>query len=66
MHTTEKVALRSVAVSWKEERMESRAKIMGHPLHPILIPFTLGLLSTSVVFDVVYLLTGNGRRSRSG
>src|ERR687884_1633276 len=41
--------------------MESRAKIMGHPIHPILIPFPLGLLSTSVVFDVVYLLTGNGK-----
>src|SRR5215203_6456763 len=36
---------------------------MGHPIHPILIPFPLGLLSTSVVFDVVYLLTGNGKWS---
>jgi hypothetical protein len=39
--------------------VESRAKIMGHPIHPILIPFPLGLLSTSVVFDVVHLLTGD-------
>ena len=45
------------------ELVESRAKIMGHPIHPILIPFPLGLLSTSVVFDVVYLLTGNGKWS---
>src|SRR3712207_9310650 len=36
---------------------------MGHPIHPILIPFPLGLLSTSVVFDVVHLLTGNGKWS---
>jgi uncharacterized membrane protein len=43
--------------------MESKAKIMGHPLHPILIPFPLGLLSTSVIFDVVHLLTGNGKWS---
>ena len=46
--------------------MESRAKLFGHPIHsihPILIPFPLGLLATSVVFDVVYLLTGNGRWS---
>ncbi len=43
--------------------MESRAKTMGHPIHPILIPFPLGLLSTSVIFDVVYLLTGNGKWS---
>jgi uncharacterized membrane protein len=43
--------------------VESKAKIIGHPLHPILIPFPLGLLSTSVIFDVVHLLTGNGKWS---
>jgi uncharacterized membrane protein len=43
--------------------LESKAKIVGHPIHPILIPFPLGLLSTSVVFDVVHLLTGNGKWS---
>jgi uncharacterized membrane protein len=43
--------------------VESKAKKMGHPIHPILIPFPLGLLSTSVVFDVVHLLTGNGKWS---
>ena len=41
--------------------MESRAKLFGHPIHPILIPFPLGLLTTSVVFDVVYLLAGDGK-----
>lgn len=43
--------------------MESRAKLFGHPIHPVLIPFPLGLLATSVVFDVVYLLTGDGKWS---
>lgn len=43
--------------------MESKAKLFGHAIHPILIPFPLGLLITSVVFDVVYLLTGNGKWS---
>ncbi len=43
--------------------MESRAKLFGHPIHPMLIPFPLGLLTTSLVFDVVYLLTGNGKWS---
>ncbi len=43
--------------------MESRAKLLGHPLHSILIPFPLGLLITSLVFDVVYLLTNNGKWS---
>ncbi len=39
--------------------MESRAKVFGHALHPILIVFPLGLLSTSVIFDIIYLVTGN-------
>jgi uncharacterized membrane protein len=37
--------------------MESRAKVMGHPAHPMLIVFPLGLLATAVVFDIVYLAT---------
>ena len=43
--------------------MESRAKLFGHPIHPMLIPFPLGLLLTSFIFDVVYLLTDNGKWS---
>lgn len=43
--------------------MESKANLMGHPIHPILIPFPLGLLTTSVVFDIVHLITGSGRWS---
>lgn len=39
--------------------MESRAKILGHPAHQILIVFPLGLLGTSVIFDLVYWFTGN-------
>jgi uncharacterized membrane protein len=39
--------------------MESRAKLFGHALHPILIVFPLGLLSTAVIFDVIYLITRN-------
>lgn len=39
--------------------MESRAKILGHPIHQMLIPFPLGLLGTAVVFDIVYLIWGN-------
>lgn len=34
--------------------MESRAKLLGHPLHQVLIVFPLGLLITAVVFDAVY------------
>ena len=37
--------------------MESRAKALGHPIHPMLIVFPLGLLATAVVFDILYLIT---------
>ena len=37
--------------------MESRAKLLGHPIHQMLIVFPLGLLATSFVFDIVYLAT---------
>jgi uncharacterized membrane protein len=38
--------------------MESRAKVLGHGAHPMLIVFPLGLLATAVIFDVIYLVTG--------
>jgi uncharacterized membrane protein len=38
--------------------MDSRAKILGHSIHQQLIVFPLGLLGTSVVFDIIYLMTG--------
>lgn len=34
--------------------MESKAKFLGHPIHPILVVFPLGLLVTSVIFDLLY------------
>ena len=39
--------------------MESRLKLLGHPVHPMLIVFPLGLLATAVVFDILYVVTGN-------
>ena len=35
--------------------MESRAKLLGHPIHQMLIVFPLGLLATAVIVDVIYL-----------
>src|ERR1041384_6381875 len=35
--------------------MESKARLFGHPIHPMLIVFPLGLLATSFIFDIVYL-----------
>jgi uncharacterized membrane protein len=39
--------------------MESRIKVLGHPLHPMLIVLPLGLLSMAVIFDIVQLLSRN-------
>lgn len=39
--------------------MESKAKIFGHAIHPILIVFPLGLLGTAAIFDAIYLGTLN-------
>jgi uncharacterized membrane protein len=35
--------------------MESRAKVAGHPIHPMLVAFPIGLLLTAIVFDIVHL-----------
>ena len=43
--------------------MEGKVKVFGHPLHPILIVFPLGLLATSLIFDIAFLATGNARFS---
>lgn len=39
--------------------MESRVKLFGHPVHPILIIYPLGLFSMAVIFDILYLIFGN-------
>ena len=36
-----------------------RVTVAGHSLHPMLVAFPLGLLITSLVWDIVYLATGN-------
>jgi uncharacterized membrane protein len=41
--------------------MESKAKFAGHPVHPMLIVFPLGLLATAVIFDIIYLVSGNSQ-----
>ena len=38
--------------------MESRVKLFGHPVHQMLIVFPLGLLATSVVFDIIHIASG--------
>jgi uncharacterized membrane protein len=41
--------------------MESRFKVLGHAAHPILIVFPLGLLATSVIFDILCAATGHAQ-----
>jgi Predicted membrane protein len=38
--------------------MDSRAKLAGHAIHPMLVVFPLGLLVTAFIFDIVYLVNG--------
>ncbi|MBZ5507843.1 MAG: DUF2231 domain-containing protein [Acidobacteriia bacterium] len=38
-------------------------KIAGHPVHPMLIVFPLGLLATAVIFDIITLSTSDGKWS---
>jgi uncharacterized membrane protein len=37
--------------------MEGKAKLLGHPVHQMLIVFPLGLLATGMLFDVVRLVS---------
>jgi uncharacterized membrane protein len=38
--------------------MESKTKFLGHPLHPMLMVFPMGLLIVSLLFDALYLASG--------
>jgi uncharacterized membrane protein len=44
--------------------MESKVKLLGHPIHPMLVMFPIALLSTAVLFDALYLMTGAGDFAR--
>jgi uncharacterized membrane protein len=39
--------------------MESHAKVFGHPIHPMLVVFPLGLFITSLVFDFIRMGSAN-------
>ncbi|MET8256523.1 DUF2231 domain-containing protein [Micromonospora sp. NPDC005205] len=38
--------------------MESRLKVLGHPVHPMLVMFPVALLATAVLFDLVDAVGG--------
>ena len=39
--------------------MKGPVKVLGHPVHPMLVVFPLGLLATAVIFDLIATSTGN-------
>ena len=39
--------------------MESKAKLFGHPIHPMLIVFPLGLFIMAVLADIAYMVTNH-------
>ena len=41
--------------------MQSKARFLGHAIHPMLVVFPLGLLTMSLVFDGIALGTGAGK-----
>lgn len=36
--------------------MESKVKLFGHPIHPMLIVFPAGSFTAAVIFDILYLI----------
>jgi uncharacterized membrane protein len=39
--------------------MQAKARLLGHPIHQMLIVFPLGLLATAIIFDIIALAGGN-------
>ena len=40
--------------------VRAKATFLGHPIHPMLIVFPLGLLTVAAIFDIIYVTTHNG------
>jgi len=38
--------------------MQSKVKLLGHPVHQMLVVFPLGLLATGVLFDLIFIANG--------
>lgn len=55
-------ALTDPSIHQKERTsiMESKARLLGHPIHQMLVVFPLGLLGASVAFDILYRLLDDG------
>ena len=41
--------------------MASKVNLLGHPVHPMVVAFPLGLLPAAVACDIIYLVRGGGQ-----
>ena len=39
--------------------MPTKIRLLGHPIHPMLVAFPIGLLGTAVIFDLIGILIGD-------
>jgi uncharacterized membrane protein len=46
--------------------VKSRVRALGHPVHPMLVVFPLGLLVTGAIFDLMHLISDNGTFAEVG
>jgi uncharacterized membrane protein len=46
--------------------VQSRVRALGHPVHPMLVTFPLGLLVTGTIFDLIHLISDNGTFAEVG
>lgn len=46
--------------------MKSTARLMGHPIHPMLIPYPFAFLSGAAAFDVAAAVSGNEQLGHTG
>jgi uncharacterized membrane protein len=45
--------------------MQSTARVMGHPVHPMIIPYPFAFLSGAAVFDAAAVANGNSRYAQT-
>lgn len=43
--------------------MRSKASIEGHPIHPMIVPFPIAFFLAALLFDVIHVWSGAGRKS---
>ncbi len=49
----------------RDVAVKSTAQLLGHPLHPVLIPYPFALLTSSTVFDLAERVTNRPEFSRT-